>query len=187
MPLIAANNAAPSTLADVIQQVKEAFALVGDATPIMIGKKYLDEGVGNPPRVVFVPEASGKVGPPIEMGSACSITHACDVFVRGVESGDDVARFNAAYVIGDRVLGFLAIAAAGRIEFGDYGDGSPTDSDAFGAELTLSFKYSRDVRHDARRWALAPASPDTSPFPAIPPQGELADQVELEVSADPQE
>lgn len=170
MPPVVVDNARPSTLADVIGQVREAFAAMGDATPILVGKAYLPMGVGSGPRVVFVPEPSGRIGEGIELGDACTVVHSCDVHVRATESGEDLDRFQAAYALGDRVLALLAVAAAGRIEWGAFVDDSPADVDAFGADLSYSFSYARAVRHDAARWTLPASDADTSDAtPGVPP------------------
>lgn len=177
----------PSTLADVIGQIKDAFDAMGDATPILIGKQYLVQGVGSGPRVVFVPERRGRGGDPLELGSAVSVTHSCDVLVRGPEEGDDLERFRATYRLADRVMDCIATAATGRLEWGGYGDDSPTDVDAYGAEIAFSFTYTRDVRHDAARWALAPATvAATDPVPLVPP-GEPAATVTTTITTVPEE
>ncbi len=176
MPLIQNTVSAPaSNLAAVIGQVRDAFAAIGDATPIMTGKGYLEQfGVGAAPRVLFVPEpkgGGGKVGPAIELGNPCSITHSCNVLVRGVESGDDLGRFDATYALGDRVVSLIKTAAPGRVEFGAYLDDSPASVDIAGAGLKFSFTYIRDVRNDAARWGLPAAAADTSAATPIPPIG----------------
>lgn len=169
----------PSTLADVIGQVVDAFDAMGDATPISVGAAYLEEGHA-PLGILFVPDVKGKIGSPLEMGGPASITHSCDVYVRAPETGDDVTRFRDVYALGDLVIGCIATAAPGRIEWGEYSDNSPTDVDAFGAELVLSFSYTRDLRHESSaaaaaagrkaRWALAAATADSSdPQPGVPP------------------
>lgn len=188
MPPIATQNAAPSNLAAVIGQVGDALGALADATPCMIGKHYLEHfGAGSPPRVLFVPETRGKVGPPTELGFTASITHACDVFVRGPESGDDLGRFDAAYALGDLVIDLIQTAGTGRIEWTDYADGSPTNVDAFGADLAFSFTYTRNVRHDARRWALPAATADTSTkVPNVPP-GVPSSGATIDVTTVPQE
>lgn len=158
---LAAQNAAPSTLADVIGQVIDAFAEIGDATPIMVGKHYVSSGLGQAPRIVFVPELRGTIGPPTELGYACSITHSCDVYVRGEETGDDVQRFRSAYALGDLVIDCIKVAG-GNFEGEQYRDNSPTDVDVFGAELAISFKFTRNVEHSAARWSLPAATADVS-------------------------
>src|SRR6266571_5337126 len=115
MPLVANTvSAPPSNLSVVLGQVRDALAATGDATPVMIGMAYLEQfGVGAAPRVLFVPEpkgGGGKVGPAIELGNACSITHSCNVLVRGVESGDDLGRFDSTYALGDRVVSLIKTA-----------------------------------------------------------------------------
>lgn len=187
MAIVDQGHGAPSTLADVIGQVRDAFDAMGDATPIMIGKQYLVQGVGSSPRVVFVPEPRGRIGDMLELGNAASITHSCNVLVRGPEEGDDLERFRATYALADRVICCIATAAAGRVEWGDYSDASPTDVDAYGAEIAFSFNYTRDVRHDAARWALAPATVvATDPVPLVPP-GEPAASVTTTITTVPEE
>lgn len=188
MPALAPQNAAPSTLADVLRQVIGAFQEMGNATPILVGRKYLEDfGVGAPPRVLFAPEPAGKVRGPVEMGSAASIVHSCDVFIRGAESGDDVGRFDKAYELADLVIGCLSVAASGRIEWGAYADSSPTDVDAYGAEVALRFTYARDVRHSPLRWALDPATADGSTATPRPPPGQAGTIDSVEVTVEPEE
>jgi len=151
----------PSTLIDVIGQVVDAFKVFGDATPIKVGKNYLDQGPGSSPRAIFVPDSAGRVGPPREMGNAASVSHGCTVYVRAKESGDDLTRFRQAYKLADIVIDLIGTAATGRIEWGTYADGSPTDVDAYGAEIVLSFSFRRDVLHYSRRW------PDGIPADAL--------------------
>lgn len=177
---------APSTLIDILQQCKDALDAMGAFMPTSIGKAYLSEGAGSYPRVVFVPEAGrGKVGPPHEIGNAASVTHTCEVHVRAMESGEDVARFRAAYALGDLVIDLVQTAATGRIEWGSYSDGSPTDTDAYGAEVVISFSYKRDVPHSAVRWGLAQALADTSDPMPVPPPGTLAGGIEIDPTTTP--
>lgn len=172
MPLVPQEYGDPSTLADVLAQVRDAFSAVADPTPIMIGKQYVTEfGVGSAPRVLFLPETEGRVGPPSKTGYVASITHGCQVFVRAEESGDDVARFDGAYRLSKRVLGFLAVAGSGRLEWGSFGDSSPLDVDGLGAEVSFGFRYRHDVPHDRERWLLAAAATDSTPArPIVPPR-----------------
>lgn len=163
MPAIATNDA-PSTLAGVLRQVEDVFRLIGDPTPIMVGKAYLKTfGTGSPPRVLFVPEPGGAAKPPIEMGYAAMFEHTCSVYVRGAEDGSDLGRFDSAYDLADLVIDIVGTACTGRIAWGSLKDSSPTDVDAYGAEVTFSFSYWRDVRHEPARRLLAPATADTSP------------------------
>jgi hypothetical protein len=165
VPLVA-QPGQPSTLAVVIQQVIDAFAELGDATPIMVGKHYLEHlGAGFGPRVLFVPEAgAGRIDRPINLGNAASVVHSCDVYVRGPETGSDVSRFDAVYYLADLVINALITAAPGRIEWGSLRDDSPVNVDMLGAGLVFSFTYSRDVTHapqpagDRGRWNLAAAA-----------------------------
>jgi hypothetical protein len=160
--MIATELNTPSTLGDVLRQVTEAFDLAYERKiPIQIGAQYKQGlGQGGGPKVLFVPESGpGKIGPPIQMGNACSYTHAVDVYVRGEDSADDVGRFEQTYKLTDCVLGALTVAATGRIEFGKVGDDSPTRTPAFGAGVAFSFTYQRDIPHWDRRWALTFGGP----------------------------
>jgi hypothetical protein len=151
----------PSTLIDLIQQVIEAFGLMGDSTPILVGRRYLNQGAGAPPHVVFCPEApgtGGRIGPAIYMGDPAVFVHGCEVHVRGRDSGGDVNRWQEAYRLTDRVVSCIQAAGTGRLEWGPNSDGSPTDTDFLGCEVVLSFQYSRDILHDAARWRLPAAT-----------------------------
>jgi len=186
MPALEVEYAAPSNLAVVIGQVRDAFEEMGNATPIMIGKQYL-ENVGAAPRVLFVPEPNGKIGPAIELGNAVSVTHSCDVYIRAEPIADDLERFARAYELSDLVIDCIQTAATGRVEWSDYSDTSPTDTDDTGADIALSFTYQRDVPHSAIRRALAPAGADISGArPALPP-GDPGTVESIDVTTEPEE
>ena len=179
-------TARPVTLAGVLRQVVQAFSAIGDSTPILVGRHYLQQSLGSAPHVVFCPEsAGGSIGDPIEMGKACSMNHSCEVHVRAAEGQDDLARFDAAYALSDLVLSCLTAAGSGRISFGALSDGSPTDSNFVGAEVVFAFTFQRDIWHDASRWALPPAddTDDTYQQPH-PPPGVPADGVNLSFPED---
>ena len=188
MPALAVHRSAPSTLADVIRQVVDAFDAMGDATPILVGADYLEGlGTGSPPRILFVPEKRGKIGPPAALGMAASITHSCDVYVRAAESGGDVDRLQAAYELGDRVISCIATAATGRLEWGSFVDDSPSDVDGFGADLAFAFTYTRGVRHDAKRWTLPAATADSGGISPQPPPGLAGEVDSIDVTTAPVE
>ena len=175
MPLVA-QPGQPSTLAVVIQQVIDAFAELGDATPIMVGRHYLEHfGAGFGPRVLFVPEAgAGRVDKPINLGNAASVVHSCDVYVRGPENGTDVGRFDAVYYLADLVINAIITAAPGRIEWGALRDDSPVNVDMLGAGLVFSFTYARDVTHAPQpagrgRWNLAAAAASSAAMRSMLP------------------
>jgi hypothetical protein len=173
--MISPSRLAPSTLIDVIEQVRTAFELMGNATPISVGRQYLSEGCGSGPRVVFVPERSrGRIMPSYELGNTASQVHSCSVHVRAPETGDDIARFRTVYALQDLVIDCLKTAATGRIEFGDVTDDSPVDTDAYGAGLRFDFSYKRDIRHDSARWSLDPAPAEGTFANANPPPGIVA-------------
>lgn len=185
--MIAVQYANASTLADVIMQVKQAFSKMGDATPIMIGKAFRTKNkesqtnIGSGPRVVFAPEAlSGSIEPPLEMGMAATMVHTCAVYVRAKESGDDVDRWKAVYALADRVISCVQVAGTGRITWLTLEDGSPIDSDGFGAELAFGFTYQRDIVHDPARWALPAADADSATQKPHPPPGIPADSVTID-------
>jgi hypothetical protein len=154
------SNSKPSTLADVIRQVVQAFDAFGDATPILVGKHYLTSSVGIAARVVFDPEPSGGSIGLQWLGDSFEFTHSCDVYIRAAESGDDLDRLKATYELADLVLDCIATATNGRIEWGSVTGDSPTEVDVFGAGLKVSFRYSRGVPHSAKRWQLPPAIDD---------------------------
>lgn len=168
-----------STLTDVLRQVSEALSLMADATPVMIGARYLEQnGVGSAPRVLFVPEPAGPgtIGPPLEMGNAASMTHSCNVFVRAPESGDDLGRFDALYALTDLVVDLVSTAATGRVTWGAWVGDSPSNVDGPGADGTFSFTYRRDIQHAAARWSLPAAALGTAAPNPVPPPGEAANE-----------
>jgi hypothetical protein len=192
--MIAVQNQEPSTLADVIGQVREAFSAMGDNTPIMVGRQYRSvkktgtSKIGSPPIVIFAPEAvpgAGKIKGPRYMGWAGNMVHSCLVYVRAKETGDDLERFKACYKLADRVIACIEVAASGRLEWLSLDDGSPVDVDAYGVEVVLGFTYSRDIPHDAKRWALPPAGSDTSVLQPHPPPGIPADGVIIDPTTTP--
>lgn len=167
---------APSTLEEVIDGVRDLFDRVGDATPIQVGKAYLEQfGVGSAPRVLFVPEDEGSIEGSLWIGSVAAVAHGCTVYLRGAESGADGSRFKAARALGDRVLNCLKICASGRFKGGKTRDASPTDVDAYGADVLMTFTYRRDVPRDEALWnllALATVNtPPTSPINPDQPDG----------------
>lgn len=174
MPSVSAvPSAAPSHLGTVIRCVAELFSEAGDATPIMVGEHYASDkarGVGAAPRVVFVPEPGGgkcTLAGAYETGRVAKQVHACDVIVRAAESGDDLSRLDAAYELLNRVATAIKRAGAGRVEFGAAPIGSyssPTTVDAFGADLSFSFTYDRDISHDRAIMSVrASRTPDPTP------------------------
>lgn len=174
---IAANFAAPSDLADVLDQIAGkhgTIAAAGYAIPVLIGAQYISEfGAGSAPRVLFVPETKGKIGPPISIGNAASVVSSCDVAIRGAEPGGDVFRFRRVYDTIKVVLSAIARATTGRHEWGDLADDSPLNVDGLGADLMFSFTYQWDVHWDARiaRVLGAPANTATQ-MPAGPTPGQ---------------
>lgn len=191
---LTAQLATPSTLVDLIVQVKQAFSLMGDNTPIQVGKAYLTKNkegqtnIGNAPRVIFAPEAlpgTGKIEPPEEMGKAASMVHSCIVYVRAKESGEDTERWKATYALADRVISCIQTAGTGRVEWLSLDDGSAIDSDGFGAELVFAFTYRRDIFHDAVRWNLPPADADNSAAKPHPPPGIPAGSVTINPTTTP--
>jgi len=187
MPAVT-TKAPPSKLSTVIGQIRDAFDAMGDTGPgiVMVGKQYLEDfGVGSGPRILFVPDAKGKWGPPREMSNAASVTHSCDVYIRAPESGDELTRLDAAEALADRVIGMLKVAGTGGTEGGDYADDSPTDVDAYGADIALSFTYRRDVRHDPKRWGLPAPDADASDLAPNVPPGIAAPAVSLNPTTAP--
>lgn len=182
-----AQYAPPSTLIDLIQQVRDAFGRMANMTPIMVGKQHLKQGAGSSPRVLFIPEfgAGAGIEKPIELGHAASMVHACTVAIRAKESGDDIARFRDAYALADLVIDLIQTAGTGRIDWTSLGDGSPVDVDAYGAEVVFSFTFQRDVPHNARRWALSPADDDITGQGPQPPPGTGVANVKIIPTTEP--
>ena len=169
--MIAVQVGKPSTLIDVIAQVRDVFQAIGNPTPIMVGANYEKHaGPGSAARVVFIPErGAGKIDQRIVLGNAARMVHSCDVLVRSDATGDDVTRFRAAYELADLVIDCVQTAGSGRVVWGSLRDDSPDDVDAYGAGLRFSFTFERDVRHDASRWRLPEATPSTAtPYAATP-------------------
>lgn len=179
---------ASSRLSDVLREVQAIFSVIGDATPIMVGRQYVaGRGIGSAPRVVFVPHAKGSWGPvnEINSGHVAGIKSGCNVYVRGVESGDDLGRMDAAEDLAARVLSALRAAAPGRIEGGDFEDDSPTDADAYGADIALTFSYARGVPVDTAIRAAArqrAISPGVSPPDPDRPNGSTSKNLSQSVT-----
>lgn len=166
------------TLTDVLRQVEEALSLMADGTPIMFGDRYLEQnGVGSPPRVLFVPEAQGgRIGPPIEMGNAARMVHSCNVYVRAPEGGTDLTRYDPLYALTEIVISLISAAGTGRIEWGPWIGDPPAKVDGPGADAMFSFTFVRDIQANAARWALAPATDNTTAPNPIPPPGVAANE-----------
>lgn len=164
-------HGAPSHLGTVLRAISDLLSEAADPTPLMVGAHYASEnarGTGNAPHVILVPEPNGgrcNMGPAYETGRAAGQTHVCDVIVRAAESGDDISRLDAAYALSDRMVAIVRRACVGKVEIkapvGSYP--SPTTADAFGAGLSWSFTYDRDVAHDDAVSRIAASSPDTTP------------------------
>lgn len=164
-----------STLADVLRLVERVFSLLGDGTPILIGKRYLEEpGPGSAPRVVFVPADGGKLGTPtkLNMGYVASWSHGCAVHVRGVEPGDDAGRFEPTYALAGRVIDVLRNLDPGHIEIAASTprDTSPTSvTSPTGAEIAFTFTYVTNIAHEpAVRRAIAQLTSVSPPTPDQP-------------------
>lgn len=180
-----------SPLSDVLRCIVDIFSGIGDATPLEVGKGYLDRGIGIGPRVVFVPDPRGKGAEvPTGMGGTgyvAGVAHSCDVYVRGAEDVTDIGRFDAAYALADRVINAIQRAARGRVEFDfSVSDASPLAIDAFGADLNFKFTYIRAVQRDQAIWAL-PANPIAASPPDINrPPGTPASTVATVYTVTPQ-
>lgn len=177
-----------SPLSEVLRLVGAVMGAIGDATPVMVGEQYLERGIGAGPRVVFVPEKRGTWGPPPQLnaGLVAGVTHGCALYVRGAESGDDATRFAAAEVLADLAVNILRALAPGRIVGGEWGDDSPAPVDAFGADLALTFTYTRGVAHNVTM-AAAVATAIAARSPADPdrPNGDAGTTVSTALAAVP--
>lgn len=165
-----------SPLSALLARVGAVMSAAGDATPIMIGKSYLERGIGAGPRVVFVPETRGLWGPPPKLfpGTIAGVTTGCMMLVRGAESGDDATRFEAAEALADLMINVIRHLAPGRITGGEWKDDSPLPVDAYGADLALSFAYTRAVSDSPTvRAAIAAALCPVEPADPMRPRGDL--------------
>jgi hypothetical protein len=157
--LTAITNQPPPTLGNVLRAFVYYFLESGDATPIMVGNHYAAErGVGIDARILLVPEVSGDIGASVDMGHAASLTHACDVHVRAAESGDDVGRYDAAYALFDKAISAVRRTCTGHLELKAYRPSSQSKVDGFGAQVSFTFMWRRDVRKDAAIWAVPSAT-----------------------------
>ena len=174
-----------SRLGDLVAAVRARFDAAADATPIMIGSGYELRGVGAGPRVVFIPHTAGKLGPPSRVGqmSVATVSAGCDVHVRAPEGGDDAFRFDLAERLADRVVNALRAIGPGRVELGNYSDNSPAPVDAFGADISLSFTYARQVPRDAAIWTVA-TTPAAPPDP-MRPNGSTGDTFAIDATTTP--
>ena len=157
----------PSTIADVLRNVKQAFSALADATPIFVGKKYLKDCPGNAPKIIFAPEypgSGGHIGPALQIGagSTASQYHGCALVVAGRESTDDIERYANAYALLNHVVSCINACASGKIEWGSCIDDSPTDTNGLGARLLIVFTYRRDIINWAERLKLAASTDDPS-------------------------
>jgi hypothetical protein len=136
-----------STLAGVLEFITEALSKLAVNVPIQIGKNYLKHfGVGNPPKIIFVPESpGGSIGDPFMAGMCASYLHSCDVYVRAEPGPTDVLRFAPLYELVDKVVGTIAIATTGKHEWGTVSDASPLATDGCGCGTAFSFRYRRDI------------------------------------------
>lgn len=188
--MIPTNPASP--LSDVFRCVQSIFLDIGNMTPVLIGKKHINAfGMGSGPKVIFVPDPRGKGSEvPTGMGGVgyvAGVAHQCDVYVRAAEDGSDVGRFDAVYALADLVINCLERAARGRIDI-DFAmaDSSPTDVDAYGADLSFKFTYVRGVQRNPRVWALPPNPIAPSPPDINRPPGTPASVVEADYTVTPQ-
>lgn len=176
-----------STLGDLLRIVTAGLNGMADGLEILVGKKYLTEfGVGSPPRVLFVPEPQGKLSGPTKLNSGylASYTHGCTAYIRGAEDGSDIGRFDSAYAICDRIINLLKWADPGHVVLGPGNpkDNSPTNVDAYGAEIVFSFQFTRPVAEDPAVFK-SPVTPISPPNPDKP-QGDTGKTFLFSTSAE---
>jgi hypothetical protein len=201
VPAIEPDNAKPVTLSAVLRQVRDVFDRIGDATILQVGEDFRARfGVGNGPRVLFVPEVRGSVGDAIEMGNPAAMSHGCDLYIRAdIESRDDFTRHDVVCDLADLVIDLVQTAGAGRITWGKCEDDSPVKTDTgMGTGLALHFEFRRDIRHNPLRWAaeivtaagwqpgpLTPADDTSTPFLSSSPAAVYADASDEPINVDP--
>lgn len=180
----------PSELDEVLEFIVSLIRDAGDATPIQVGKKYLEDfGGGAPPLILFVPETDGDVSDEaLETGRAGSAEDACDVHIRGAEDGTDIGRYRSAYALRRRVMSAVRRACSGRVKFQKYAPSSPLMVDSgLGAEVSFSFVYKHDIRADEAIAAVPPAPIDTTPPRPQAPPGLPAGSIAIAIGTSPQE
>lgn len=178
-----------STLDDVLQRVQRVFSLMRDGTPIMVGAQYEREpGPGTPPRVVFIPDAQGRLGgvEKVSAGYVAQWLHGCRVRVLGAESGDDSSRAEAAKRLAFRVICVLRALDPGHIELAP---GNPRDTSALavdgpGVDLTFSFTYVAHVPQEQAVLRAVKQLESVSPPDPDRPQGDTGKQIVVSVSAE---
>lgn len=175
-----------STLADAVRLVQRLFSEAGDGTPIFVGAQHLDNlGPGFAPRIVFVPDEEGELGPPLKLnaGYVASWTHSAAVTVLGVEPGDDEGRFEPAYLIASRVIEAVKALDPAHLTVGP---GRPRDVSALkaggpGAAVRFTLTYARNIPKTAAIWRAAATLTAVSPPDVDRPEGSTG--LEFDVSA----
>lgn len=168
---IAAQPGVPTTLADLLRNLRDSLQEMGDNTPLLVGSNYIARGPGDPGRrIVIDPYLSGsKIAVDArELGSAGSVTGKCEVRVRGDDSADDIARLDDCERLTKRVWACLRAAAPGHVDGGPLEDISPVDVSGYGFELAFTFTYRFDAWHESDRWEVQTAADNTAQTPQVP-------------------
>jgi len=176
-----------STLSDLLSRIGPVLSAAGDMTPIMIGKGYLEHGVGAGPRVVFVPAPKGRWGAPSKIGAGhlAAVTVDCLMLVRGAESGDEATRLSAAEELADRTVNVIRHLAPGRTQGSEWADDSPLPVDAYGADIALAFSFTRQIADDPKiREAIASSLTPVSPEDTMRPNGATNDTFDVSVTTE---
>jgi hypothetical protein len=140
-------------MSDMLEYVVATLERSGLAIPVLVGHHYV-KTIGTPPRVVFDPETpSGRLKSAIASGNVAAWSSGCDVYVSAKPGPGDIRRFDFAVALADIVIGAIAIAGSGRIDWGSIGDASMSGVDCpAGVALKFSFGFTRDVSHCEQLW-----------------------------------
>lgn len=181
-----------STLSDVLETAELALRTTGDGTVWQVGKQYLAQEAGSPPRVVFVPDEQGPgLGPPIQInaGLIAALTHKCLVYCQASDPGDDTQQAAPLYALVARVTNALRASAPGRVAFGGLGAGdrSLLPVPAYGRSMAFSFVYTADIAEDREiRAAVAKAFVARAPLDPDRPEGDTGQTATLTVTTERQ-
>jgi len=169
----------PSTLSDVLRYVKALYVQAGlvrtlpsdpsTGIEFLVSERYIEQE-GSPPRLLFVIDSAGKLGPVYELTgrSVGTWTHGCRVYAWGAESADDIARNDAAMALMMQAQAALQIAGVERATFGDVVREDDTNIVTFGEEYNFRFEYTWSVPRDAALEAAALALGAVSKSPTDP-------------------
>lgn len=179
-----------SSLGDVLRRVQRLFSELGDGTPILIGKQHMAEpGPGSPPRIVFVPDETGRLGKASQANAGYLATwrRGCTVNVRGAESGEEAGTLDAADQLVARVVQVLKALDPSHLAIEGEGasENSPLPVEAYGAGITFSFAYVANIPIDPATMRAARQLTAISPSDPDRPEGDTGKTFTVTTPSDP--